>query len=36
VTATDVRSLQEGLESFVAAQIPGARDVTVLDLAPIS
>ena len=36
VTATDIRSMEESLESFVAAQMPGAHDVTVLDLAPIS
>ena len=36
MTATDVRSLQEGLESFVAAQMPGTRDVTVKGLTPIS
>ena len=36
MTVTDTRSLCDRLESFVAAQMPAARDVTVHDLAPIS
>ncbi|HUP73067.1 MAG TPA: phosphotransferase family protein [Acidimicrobiales bacterium] len=36
MTARDLQSLRTRLQSFVAAQLPAASDVTVLDLAPIS
>ena len=36
MTAATIRIRCAPPRSFVAAQMPGARDVTVLDLAPIS
>ncbi|MEO8691874.1 MAG: phosphotransferase family protein [Acidimicrobiales bacterium] len=36
MSVAETRSLRDDLESFVAAQMPGAHDVEVVDLVPIS